>query len=111
MKHIVGAFGTLMIMTFNIFLCISVLNVSGTIAEAKEFKADVIAEIENSDFNQNIIDACILQAESEGYQLQITNCMYDERNAINTAEVILLYKYEIPFLGISEERTTRGMAR
>lgn len=111
MKHIVGVFGTLIVMMLNTFLCISVINVSGIVAEAKEFKADVINEIENSNFNQRVIDACILQAQAEGYQLQITNCIYDERNAIKTAEVILKYKYEIPFLGIWEEKTTRGMAR
>lgn len=111
MKHIVGVFGTLIAMMLNTFLCISVINVSGAVAEAKEFKADVVAEIENSNFNQNVIDACIQQAQVEGYQLEITNCTYDERNAIKTAEVILIYKYEIPFLGIQEEKTTRGMAR
>lgn len=111
MKHIVGTFSILIMMIFNIFLCISVINASGAVAEAKEFKADVIAEIENSNFNKNIIDACILQAESLGYRLQITNCTYDTQSAIQTAEVILSYKYEIPFLGILEERTTRGMAR
>ena len=111
MKHIIGAFGTLIVICLNIFLGISVINASGVVTEAKEFKADVIAEIENSDFNQNVIDACIIQAENVGYRLQITNSTYDERGAIKTAEVILFYKYEIPFLGIFEERTTRGMAR
>lgn len=111
MKHIVGVFGTLIVMMLNTFLCISVINASGIVAEAKEFKADVINEIENSNFNQRVIDACILQAQAEGYHLQITNCIYDEQNAIKTAEVILKYKYEIPFLGIWEEKTTRGMAR
>ena len=111
MKHIIGVFGALIVMMLNIFLCISVINVSGAVAEAKEFKADVVNEIENSNFNQNVIDACILQAQSEGYQLQITNCTYDKQNVMKMAEVILIYKYEIPFLGIREERTTRGMAR
>lgn len=111
MKHIVGAFCTLMVFMLNCLLCISVMRVSGEITEAKEFKADVIAEIENSNFNSNVVDACVRQAQSLGYQLQVTNCTYDERNKINTAEVILVYQYEIPFLGIFKESTTRGMAR
>lgn len=110
-KHIVGVFGSFIVMMLNTFLCISVINASGAVAEAKEFKSDVVAEIENSNFNSNVINSCIVQAQTEGYKLQITNCIYDEQNSIKTAEVILTYKYEIPFLGIREERTTRGMAR
>ena len=111
MKHIVAIFGTLIVMMLNTFLCISIINVSGAIAAAKEFKADVVIEIENSNFNQNVIDACIYQAQALGYQLEITNCIYDEQNAIKTAEVILTYKYAIPLLGIVGEQTTRGLAR
>ena len=111
MKHIIGIFGTFIVIMLNIFLCISVINASGAVAEAKEFKSDVIAEIENSNFNSNVIDGCINQAQLEGYKLQIINCVYDEQNSIRTAEVVLTYEYEIPFLGIREERTTRGMAR
>ena len=62
MKHIIGAFGTLVVLMMNIFICISVSNASGMAAEAKEFKAAVVAEIENSNFNPNVINACIAQA-------------------------------------------------
>ena len=111
MKHIVGIFGSLIVMMLNTFMCISLINTSGAIAAAKEFKTDVIIEIENSNFNPNVIEACIYQAQEAGYQLEITNCIYDEQNAIRTAEVILTYTYEIPLLGIVGEQTTRGIAR
>lgn len=111
MKHIIGAFSTLMALALNIFICIAVTNVSGAVAEAKEFKADVVAEIENSNFNPRVINACISQAQDAGYELQVINCTYDGRNNIQTAEVILIYKFKIPLLGISETKTTRGIAR
>ena len=50
---------------------------SGQIAAAKEYKADVIAEIENSNFNPSVIAACTSQAEAEGYQLTVSDCTYD----------------------------------
>lgn len=106
-----GAFGTLLALALNIYVCVSVMNVSGAVAEAKEFKADVIAEIENSNFNQKVIDSCIVQAQLFGYSLQVTSCTYDERHDMRSAEVILSYRYEIPLLGISEIKTTRGIAR
>ena len=111
MKQIIGAFGTLILLMLNIFMCITVANASGAVVEAKEFKADVVAEIENSNFNQNVINSCISQAVASGYELQITNCTYDANNDIQAAEVILTYKYEMPLFGISETKTTRGIAR
>lgn len=111
MKHIISAYGTMFILMLNVMICISICNVSLTVAEAKEFKAGVIAEIENSNFNIAVINGCIEQAETAGYTLSITNCIYDENNNIQTAEIILKYAYKIPLLGISEIKTTRGIAR
>lgn len=111
MKQIIGAFGTLMVLMFNLFLCITVANASGAVTEAKEYKAAVIAEIENSNFNANVIAGCIAQAQTVGYELQVTNYTYDVNHDIRTAEVVLTYKYEMPLFGISETKTTRGFAR
>ena len=111
MKHIISAYGTMFILMLNVMLCISMCNASGMVAEAKEFKADIIAEIENSNFNTAVINGCIKQAEAAGYNLIITNCIYDENNNIQAAEIILKYTYKIPLLGISEIQTARGIAR
>lgn len=111
MKHIIGAFGTLFALVLHIFVCIAIANASSAVIEAKEFKAAVVAEIENSNFNQNVVNACISQAQAAGYSLQITNCIYDEDYGMQIAEVLLTYKYELSLLGISETVTTRGIAR
>jgi len=111
MRNIIGAFGTLMMLAIYFFSCIAVGNAGITVAAAKEFKADVVAEIENSNFNPKVIEGCIKQAEDAGYQLQVTRCVYDEQRNIQMAEVILTYAYEIPLLGIAETKTTRGIAR
>ena len=111
MKNIIGTFGTLTMLVIYFFSCISVGNAGITVAAAKEFKAEVVAQIENSNFNPKVIEGCIRQAEMAGYQLQVTSCIYDERYNMQSAEVILTYSYEIPLLGISEMRTTRGIAR
>ena len=111
MKHIISAYGTLFVLMLNIVICISMCNVSILVAEAKEFKADVVAEIENSNFNPNVINGCIAQAREAGYELMVTNCVYDENANIQSAEVLLEYTYRIPLLGISETKTTRGIAR
>ena len=55
MKYIVEIFSGLFMLIWNLCLCVSMLGVSSETAEAKEYKAAVVAEIENSNFNPNVI--------------------------------------------------------
>ena len=103
MKYVIEAFSILFTLMAGLYGSVS--------AAAKEYKADVIAEIENSNFNPSVIAACTSQAEAEGYQLTVSDCTYDALGDLNTAEVILTYEYNLPFFGVSGTRTTRGIAR
>lgn len=111
MKHIISAFSTLLVLVLNLLLITMILTVSVKTAAAKEYKAAVVAEIENSNFNPKVISGCIKQAADSGYTLEVNRCVYDERNDICTAEVLLGYTYEIPLFGICESKITRGIAR
>lgn len=111
MKQIIGTYGSLIILLLLIFLCMSMNVAPVETAEAKEFKASVIAEIENSNFNPNVIDACKAQALSAGYNLTLENCQYDENNFISSAEVVLSYTYRVPGFNITETKSTRGIAK
>ncbi len=111
MKHIIGAFCTLLVLMLNLLLSAAVLTVSADVAAAKEYKAAVVAEIENSNFNPNVIAGCREEAALRGYSLEVTDIVYDELHDIHTAEILLQYTYEIPLLGISQVKTTRGIAR
>lgn len=111
MKNIIDAYGGLLVLMLNVFACIAVTNASSISAEAKEYKAAVVAEIENSNFNPHVITSCKNQAADAGYTLQITNCIYDEYQNIQTAEVVLTYSYYLPLFNIQETKTTRGIAR
>lgn len=111
MKYIIEAFSILMVLLLNLAVCVAVLSVSADVAAAKEYKADVIAEIENSNFNPNVIAACQGQAVQDGYSLEVTPCVYDADYDRCIAEVRLTYDYEIPLLGITQRRVTRGIAR
>lgn len=111
MKYIIEAFSILIVLMLNLLLCIAVLSVSADVAAAKEYKADVVAELENSNFNPNVIDACKAQAASQGYSLEVTTCTYEENQDRCIAQVRLTYDYEIPLLGVSQQRVTSGIAR
>lgn len=111
MKHIVSVFSTLIILVLNLMMSVMILSVSAKTAAAKEYKAAVVAEIENSNFNPKVIAGCIREASDLGYTLKVTPCVYDEIKDSRTAEVVLEYGYEIPLFGISDTKVTRGIAR
>lgn len=111
MKHIIGAFSMLFVLTLNLLVGIALLNVSVRAAAAKEYKAAVVAEIENSNFNPRVIAGCVEQASALGYHLEVEQSMYDRNQNVCVAEISLGYTYEIPLLGISKQRVTRGIAR
>ncbi len=110
MKHIISVFGTLLLLLINACVCIGTMTAASETAAAKEYKADVIAEIENSNFNPRVITSCIAQAENAGYKMEVKKSV-DVNNEVKTAEVVLSYSYEIPIFGISQTKTTRGIAR
>ena len=111
MRQIITAYGILVVFVLNLFMCITVSTATAAMAEAKEYKAHVIAEIENSNFNNNVIQACVIQAKTAGYELSITNCVYDENYDIQTAEVVLTYTYKLPLFCVTQVKSTRGIAR
>lgn len=111
MKHIVETFSALVLIILMSFVSIAILTASAQVTNAKGYKADCIAEIENSNFNSAVISDCVTKAAAAGYELQVKSCSYDIYNDINTAEVILTYQYEIPLFGVSVTKTTRGIAR
>ena len=57
MKNIISAFTTLFFYLLCVFGAAALLTASAQTAAAKEYKADVIAEIENSDFNRDVISS------------------------------------------------------
>lgn len=111
MKYIVEIFSLLLMFAWNLFLCSGLLGAGAEVAAAKEYKAAVVAELENSNFNPNVLDGCVKEAKTRGYLLKITPCMYGDAEEIQMAEVCLTYTYTIPILGIAEQRQTRGIAR
>ena len=102
MRQIIGAFGILFIMMANIFICTGLIGASGQVAAAKEYKSQVVAELENSNFNPGVIDACKKKAAEDGY---------DAWQNMRAAQVALKYHYRIPVLGIYEENITYAIAR
>jgi len=110
-RHIIEAFSILLILVINLLLCIGLLGASADVAAAKKYQEDVIAEIENSNFNPNVIEGCREQAALHGYILDVSPSLYDADHDSRIARVSLTYRYEIPLLGVQEKRLIHGIAR
>lgn len=111
MKHVIEGFSVLLMILLNLAMCVSVLGVSAKVAAAKEYKAAVVAEVENSNFNPNVISSCIEEANKHGYSLEIETCRFGDDDRRQMAEVCLTYQYDIPLLGFVGQSITRGIAR
>lgn len=78
---------------------------------ARDYHADILNEIECSNFNPGVMKACEAQAEQAGYQVEIEPLVYDEEHNVQLASVILKYEYAIGALQLAASREIRGMAR
>lgn len=96
---------------FGVLLIIGLLSVEIDYEKAKNYKADVITEIENSNFSDKVIDACVENAENNGYELTVNPTTVNAHTNEQYAEVILKYNYNIPILNIQKTKELRGFAR
>lgn len=78
---------------------------------ARNYHADVISEIECSNFNAGVIAACKNQAKRQGYDLTVENLVYDTEENQQMAEIILSFDYAIPVLNLISNHEIRGFAR
>lgn len=110
-----GTFAKAMLGVF--FLVLVTLSGIGTVmagadtTKAQNYHADVIEEIECSNYNDAVIASCITQAEREGYELAITPVARDAAGNVQTAEVILKYDYGIELFQLSQKKSIRGFTR
>ena len=111
MKYIIEVFSVMLVLVFNLLLCVNMLGVSADVAAAKEFKAAMIAEIEISDSNRYVIAVFKGQVGTEAYDLEVQSYTYGGQSDRRIAGINLYYRYRIPLLGVSQQRVTRGIAR
>lgn len=121
MEQIIKAFTGIFFLMLLFSLGIGILSAQLQAEEAKEYKAAVVSELENSNFSPSVINGCISQAKEQGYELAITVYQtehimtYQDATARDTsgaymAEVVLHYPYEIGVLNSRNMHSIRGYA-
>jgi hypothetical protein len=74
---------------------------------AREFYTLVVRRIENSDFDEKVMEDCRERAEDKGYHLYIRQYENNRRDA----SVMLTYDYTFPVTQKTKTYTIRGYAR
>ena len=111
MKAIMEVYGALIVLILSLGTGLQVSGATEKAAQAKRCHAEAVSEIENSNFNPDVIAAVKSSAQASGYVLTVTPGPYDTARDIASAEVELTYTYKIPLLGVEQTRTTKGIAR
>lgn len=111
MGTIIKAYVGLFFTVLTLVLGVSIADIGVEEYAAQDFHADVIEEIESSNFSPSVIQACIDQANEAGYELTVNSIVSDVDNNVQMAEVVMKYKYIIDIFDISTEHEKRGFAR
>lgn len=102
---------------------IGIVSAEVEITRARDFKSDLIVEMENSDYNVNVLNACMKQAKEIGYGLEITLfgddgsiVSYQEggelpEGGVRLAEIVLSYSYSMGPFSSSRQHSLRGYGR
>lgn len=101
MSQIFKSYLGIFLLLLSTAVLIGIVNADMHSNTAGEFHSAVIAEIEESNFAEAVIEECKISAQNLGYTLEV-NPVRDEDGNVVMAEVILNYNYEIPFLSIKQ---------
>ncbi|MFI3173045.1 MAG: hypothetical protein R3Y58_11865 [Eubacteriales bacterium] len=71
MKIVIETFVTVVFLTIMVLIASQLIGTEIQISTAKEFHANVVQLLEESDFNTTIIETCTTKAQELGYELDI----------------------------------------
>jgi len=121
MKAFMGVFLTL----FMAVTAMGILSAYMEVMNAQDMQARIVDEIENSDFNSNVIKECFRQSEQAGYQLSVTLFCQEAAmvtahsdseipsvtEGVELAKVEMSFPFRVGFLGIDKTHTFVSYAR
>lgn len=110
MENVFKTYLGLFLTFVGVFIAVGIIAANISASNAVGFHADVVKELECSNFSPDVIDACIGSAKSAGYELTITP-IKNQKGVTVMAEVVLNYDYNIPFLSVFTQHEKRGFAR
>ena len=113
MKGAIETFVGIVIIALMVVISTGYITASLDIRHAQNFHSSMVSEIEESDFSQEVINECILNAQLNHFVKEDGSSGLDVKTAegMDIAEVTLTYTYTIPFLNSVLEHEIVGYAR
>ncbi len=115
MSQVIKSFTGVFFMLLVLLLGTGVLSAQMDASNALSYKADLVAELENSNFSPQVLNGCIQQAIDNGYKISVKTFTRGGAARVyitpSAGEVVLTYPYRIGFLNSVTEHQVRGYAR
>lgn len=107
MKGVIGQFVLFFFLSLLLWISVSYVSLNMKYCGAKEYHRSIVRIIEDSYFEQSMIQNCIAQAKQEGYQLSV-QCYGESRK---DARIILQYDFVFPLFQEIRHYCIDGYAR
>lgn len=108
MRMVIEHFITFILLLFFIWIGIVYIMQNVLYSSAREFHGSVVTQVENSYFDEKVIEECKERAQRAGYELNVQ--VYGEENK-KDAKVTLIFRYGIPLAGIVKNYEIEGYSR
>lgn len=118
-KSFLGIFFAFLVVTTGI----TVITMQMQVSEARSFKDSVVASIENSDFNAEVLNSCFTEAGEQGYRMAVTvygkdggslefdSAAVTEAHVEEAGKARVFLTYEVNVFGKKFEKSMQGTAK
>ncbi len=104
MENVFKAFFGIFFMVAIVSLGTGILAASLTARDAEGFLRDCVIRIENSNFSEEVMEACEEGAQERNFQLLIHPLAQEGTDRISYATCELTYEFSVPVIGLVREQ-------
>lgn len=108
MKVAIETYVSIFIVCICALLCVCLISADMGVAGARDAYTTYVLQLQDSNFADGVVAACVSDATSRGYSINIE--VYDNGNGDKSGTVELQYDYVIPVIGYATQRYIRGYA-
>lgn len=108
MRMIIEHFITFLLLLLFIWIGMAYIMQNIRYSSAREFHGAVVTQLENSYFDEEVIEDCKKRAEKAGYDLRVR--VYGDGDE-KDAKITLTFTHVIPLAGIRKEYEIEGYSR
>ena len=113
MSTVIKSYIPIILIILAVLISVGIVSVAIDVQNARDYHAAVVNEIENSNHAGNVINACIEEAEENGYTLIVSSYSNSSEggNRSIISKVVLEYEYTLGLLNVTSEHEIVGYAR